>query len=67
MPLRRLEDRIRHLCGKAVSVQESDDLSAILTELKSALQEHTQRLRALAAIGVRSPREFPFEKRKATG
>jgi hypothetical protein len=42
-------------------------LSAILTELKSALQEHTQRLRALAAIGVRSPRELPFEKRKATG
>jgi hypothetical protein len=67
MPLRRLEDRIRHLCAKAVSVQESDDLSAILTELKSALQEHTQRLRALAAIGVRSPQELPFEKRKAAG
>ena len=46
--LRRLEDRIRDLCAKTVSAPE-DELGPIISELKAALREHTQRLRKLAA------------------
>jgi hypothetical protein len=48
MPSRRLEDRIRELCAKAVAA-DSSELSAIFSELKSALHEHSERLRKLAA------------------
>jgi hypothetical protein len=49
MPSRRLEDRIRQLCAKAVAAAESD-LEPVITELKVALHEHTERLRKLAAL-----------------
>ena len=49
MPSRRLEDRIRQLCAKAVAAAESD-LEPVITELKLALHEHTERLRKLAAL-----------------
>jgi hypothetical protein len=49
MPPRRLEDRIRQLCAKAVAAPESD-LEPVITELKVALHEHTERLRKLAAL-----------------
>ena len=49
MPSRRLEDRIRQLCAKAVAAPESD-LEPVITELKLALHEHTERLRKLAAL-----------------
>jgi len=45
---RRLEDRIRELCAKALTAQESE-LHAILHALRSALREHNGRLRRLAA------------------
>jgi hypothetical protein len=45
----RLEDRIRQLCVKALATPQSAELDEILRELKSALAEHTRRLRALAA------------------
>ena len=45
---RRLEDRIRELCAKALTAQESE-LHAILSALRSALREHAERLRRLAA------------------
>jgi hypothetical protein len=44
----RLEDRIRELCAQAVSAQDSD-LESIFSELQSALREHTERIRKLAA------------------
>ena len=49
---RRLEDRIRELCGKVVSAPD-DDLASIIKELQAALREHNQRLRQLAAQSLR--------------
>jgi hypothetical protein len=40
-----LEDRIRELCAKAVAADDARELECILTELKLALREHTERLR----------------------
>jgi predicted trehalose synthase len=48
MPSRRLEDRIRQLCAKAASAPASE-VGAVLEELKAALEEHTKRLRQMAA------------------
>jgi hypothetical protein len=45
---RRLEDRIRELCAKALTAQESE-LHAILSALRSALRAHAERLSKLAA------------------
>jgi hypothetical protein len=61
---RRLEDRIRDLCAQAVAAG-SGELNPILSDLKAALHEHTQRLRTMAAIStVCPPREFPPERRR---
>ena len=49
MRARRLEDRIRELCGRAVTAQDSE-LAAVFTALQLALREHTDRLRELAAM-----------------
>jgi hypothetical protein len=48
VPARRLDDRIRDLCAKAVTAPESE-LHAIFSELNAALREHNERLRKLAA------------------
>jgi hypothetical protein len=48
MPPRRLNDRIRDLCARAVTA-EGSDLDAILSTLKLELHEHTTRIRKLAA------------------
>jgi uncharacterized coiled-coil protein SlyX len=45
----RLEDRIRELCAKAVALPESEELNEVLAELKSALSEHTERIRKMAS------------------
>ena len=65
MPVaRRLEDRIRSLCAKAVAAGSSE-LNPILSDLKAALHEHTERLRTMAAEWTRRPpREFPPERRR---
>jgi hypothetical protein len=42
---RRLEDRIRELCAKAVATPESRELTEVAQQLKSALHEHAQRAR----------------------
>jgi hypothetical protein len=62
---RRLEDRIRALCAKALKA-ENCELDAIFSELKSALGEHNRRLRKLAAAKlVRATGEQPQERRVA--
>jgi hypothetical protein len=48
MPSRRLEDRIRELCTKVIDADERH-FGPILSNLKSALSEHTARLRQFAA------------------
>ena len=67
MPFRRLEDRIRELCIRALTADDAH-LEPVLSELKSALQEHTARLRRLAArnlVKVRSGDATPAEDRIA--
>ena len=48
MPSRRLEDRIRELCSKALVADETQ-IDLTLEELRLALHEHAERLRKLAA------------------
>jgi hypothetical protein len=60
-----LEDRIRELCAKAV-VARLDELEPIFSELKSALQENTERLRKTAVAKlVRAESGYPPERRSA--
>jgi hypothetical protein len=44
---RRLEDRIRELCAKAVATPETPEWNNILQQLANALHEHTRRMRKL--------------------
>jgi hypothetical protein len=63
--LRRLEDRIRELCARTLVVSGSE-LEQIFLELKSALHEHTERLRITAAVKlVRRENDGPPERRSA--
>jgi hypothetical protein len=50
---RRLEDRIRELCTKAVAADDSTDFSEVMQNLREALREHANRLRQLAARKLR--------------
>ena len=54
---RRLEDRIRTLCLKAVNTPESEEFRHIVEELRHALHEHVQRFWMVA---------FQPERRKAS-
>jgi hypothetical protein len=47
--LRRLEDRIRELCANTITARTGDELESVLIRLKSALHEHTERIRKVAA------------------
>jgi len=49
VPSRRLEDRIRELCTKAVAAPGSADFNEVMQQLRAALHEHANRLRQLAA------------------
>jgi hypothetical protein len=46
---KRLEDRIYILVEKAIAAQNTEELEAIIADLRAALKEHTERLRKLAA------------------
>ena len=56
VPSRRLEDRIRELCAKAVSAPDSADFNEVMQQLRECLREHANRLRQLAARKLR-PRQ----------
>lgn len=65
MPSRRLDDRIRELCLKALTAEDCE-MEAVFSELKSALREHTERLRKLLAIKlVNRSKDQPLERRSA--
>ena len=53
VPFRRLEDRIRELCSRLVSAEDGD-VEPLISELRSALREHNQQLRKLAAAKLAS-------------
>ena len=44
-----LERRIRELCAQAVAAQDTDELQPILAELRHALREHLEQLKAMVA------------------
>jgi len=46
---RRLEDRIKDLCAKAIASPDSRESNDIFKELEDALHEHNERIRKLAA------------------
>jgi hypothetical protein len=56
---RRLEDRIRTLCARAVAATDPAELNPILEQLTAALRAHVGRLRQLAAM-----RPIPSERRQ---
>jgi len=47
VPSSRLEDRIRELCARAVESDDAD-LSSVMSDLRSALQQHVEKIRTLA-------------------
>lgn len=61
--LRRLEDRIRYLCRKALTARD-DELDALFSELRSALHEHSNRLRQLAGLKLIIAKETLFPERR---
>jgi hypothetical protein len=63
VPYRRLEDRIRELCAKALTAQDAE-MESIFVALQSALHEHAKRLRRLAATNLTSvERNQPPDRR----
>ena len=63
MPTRRLSDRIRELCGKALAARNSE-LDPIFSDLQSALHEHNERLRKIAAEQLSNPARKRIERRE---
>lgn len=51
MPSRRLEDRIRYLCGKIVKAENSE-LESISEDLRASLHENAERLRTRHGNGI---------------
>lgn len=56
---RRLEDRIRTLCARAVAATDPAELDPILEQLAAALRAHVERIRQVAAM-----RPMPRERRQ---
>jgi len=46
---RRLEDRIKDLCVKAIASPDPSEFNDIFKQLQDALHEHNERIRKLAA------------------
>lgn len=49
MEHKRLEDRIHTLLKKAIATTDPEELESVIEQLRSALNEHIQRLREMAA------------------
>lgn len=63
MPGRRLEDRIRDLCARAV-YEEGPNWSRTVSELQTAIQEHLLRLANTAALTLVGKPEVVRERRQ---
>ena len=55
MPARRLEDRIRELCARAL-YEKGPEWAATVHELQLAIQEHTLRVANLASAATLASR-----------
>jgi hypothetical protein len=63
VPARRLEDRIRELCDKALTADASE-LEEVFSELRSSLHEHSERLRKIMVLKLSSKKDgHPPERR----
>ena len=60
---RRLQDRIHELCALAVAARHDDEREIILAELRSALREHTARIKRKAVLKL-VEHEDGFEERR---
>jgi hypothetical protein len=62
---RRLEDRIRELCRRALTASDTE-LDSIFSALNAALREHTEKLRRLMVIKLASKTgDQPPDRRSA--
>jgi len=46
---KRLEDRIQALLAKTVDTADAEELESVISDLRSALNQHVKRLREMAA------------------
>jgi len=65
MPARRLEDRIRELCARALFTQEPE-WSAIIGELQTAIQQHALRVANLATAATVARHPHLIRERRDT-
>ena len=64
MQARRLEDRIRYLCRRALHA-DSTDFDVILADLRSSLHEHAERLRQVMALRLATSTTAQLPDRRA--
>lgn len=60
---RRLEDRIRELCTRAIHARGEDELQSVSEELRGALREHLTRLKGKAVVKLVN-KNHGFEERR---
>jgi uncharacterized lipoprotein YmbA len=65
MPARRLEDRIRQLCARALYEQDPD-WSATIAELQSAIQKHSLRVTNLNTAATVAGQPHLIRERRIT-
>jgi hypothetical protein len=63
VPDRRLEDRIREFCAKAVASDEAE-FRSVMSELRSAMRQHVDRIRTLAVRQLAGERPRGDENRE---
>src|ERR1700674_129950 len=66
MHARRLEDRIRELCRRALTANNSE-LDKIFAALNAALKEHAERLRKLMILKLATKARVPTPERRSVG
>lgn len=57
VPSRRLDIRIRELCARAISADDTN-FAQILSELRAALHEHAEQMREMAAQQIAARKRY---------
>ena len=63
MPARRLEDRIRELCARAL-IEKGPSFSATIHELQNAIQEHVLKISNLTTMATVAGRPHLVRERR---
>jgi hypothetical protein len=61
---RRLEDRIRELCARAISETEPDESDRIHDELRRAVHQYVERIRNRAAAALSAVPDSTLDRRE---